>query len=302
MSEYRSIAPDGVRVVDTAKHQFEIDTCVYNVVDDYKTRWIPGVFTRSLESKKPPLCWAHDWKEPIGHPIDVTDGKDSLRILYQLDDFEAVPRARQAWAQQQSGTLRDASFGFSRDESVPADGMDGVFDIREARLDECSLVLSGAVPGAMVVGSRGVRAAQMIALGTALEEGDMTFAQATTLLERAANGGEIRAMHAHAHRDGTGSMKHSHAGDTAMHAHEASGSRPALLPMSPVPAARAAALDTDDPEDTVKCPVCGAMNEPDAHFCDQCGADLAKAKPREAPHDAALESEARDLLRDIQRR
>lgn len=29
-----------------------------------------------------------------------------------------------------------------------------------------------------------------------------------------------------------------------------------------------------DPEDTVKCPACAKMNEPDAKYCDQCGAKL----------------------------
>lgn len=30
------------------------------------------------------------------------------------------------------------------------------------------------------------------------------------------------------------------------------------------------------PGETVRCPSCGKMNAPDARYCDQCGAPLAK--------------------------
>ena len=284
--EYRSI-PDSVRVVDESKHQLEITSCVYGVVDDYKTRWIPGVFTRSLEAKKPPLCWSHKWDDPIGNLADYTDGKETLRTLYQLDDFEAVPRARQAWAQYHSGTLTDASFGFSRSKDEPAEGLEGVMDIREARLDECSLVLSGAVPGVKIVGSRGIPASLVLDLGQQVERGQIDLETALSTLSRHAMTDDVRALHSHAKQDGSGSVSHSHVGDPHMHAHGG------LMPVKPKGRAAPAAL-----VDTVKCPSCGAMNEADAKFCDQCGAKMAGKM--EAPHTPSLdETEARAMLAEL---
>ena len=71
-----------------------------------------------------------------------------------------IPRARQAYAQVKSGTLRDCSVGFSHAEKrTPTDDetrtYPGVREVIErATLDEVSLVLRGAVPGAEVVSVR----------------------------------------------------------------------------------------------------------------------------------------------------
>jgi HK97 family phage prohead protease len=137
------------------------------VVDDYGSVWLPTTFDRALGERTaadpddtPSLCWAHRWDDPIAHGIAYTPSADGPTMEFEYDDFEAVPRARQAHAQVASKTIRDCSVGFfawSRREATKEDqemwpGAREV--ITEADLDEVSLVLRGAVPGAKVLSQR----------------------------------------------------------------------------------------------------------------------------------------------------
>lgn len=133
----------------------------YDVVDSYRTRFRPGVFARSLEERMPQLVWAHDWAEPIGKAIGHYDDGERLQMTFQLDDFDAVPRAKQAYAQLKSGSLGEFSVGFMRLADAPPPDADlrrmGVVDIVEGELDEVSVVLRGAVPGTKLLNVRGAR-------------------------------------------------------------------------------------------------------------------------------------------------
>ena len=147
-----------VRVANDG-HTIEAVVLAYNVVDDYNTRFRPGCFAESLEGRLPRICWAHRWDEPLGRWVDYRDTSTELTLIGELDDFDAVPRARQAAAQLQSGTIDQFSVGFLRlaDEAVdPEDvgGQRGVVDITKGQLDEASLVLVGAVPGTKLLAVR----------------------------------------------------------------------------------------------------------------------------------------------------
>lgn len=121
----------------------------YGVVDTYGTVFTPGVFTDSLTTRMPRICWSHDWADPIGRWVSWTETSDGLELVGELDDFDAVPRARQAAAQLRSGTIDQFSVGFVRlsDEPAGDDFPPGVRAITEGLLDEVSLVLVGSVPG-----------------------------------------------------------------------------------------------------------------------------------------------------------
>ena len=94
----------------------------YGVVDDYGSVWMPDVFDQSLEERMPTLAWAHSWSEPIGRGIAWRANGDLREIDFRLDDFDAVPHARRAFAQVQSGTIDDCSVGFSNtDRHEPSD-------------------------------------------------------------------------------------------------------------------------------------------------------------------------------------
>ena len=142
------------------QHTVTLQAIRPGVVDDYGSLWQADAFDRSLAERLPTLCWSHDWSDPIGHGLDYTTSDQGPVVRFAFDDFAAVPRARQAFAQTQSGTIRDCSVGFSKvvrrepteDELTQYPGVREV--ILSARMDELSLVLAGAVPGAKVVGVR----------------------------------------------------------------------------------------------------------------------------------------------------
>jgi HK97 family phage prohead protease len=163
------------------------------VVDDYGTVWTADVFDASLATRLPTLCWAHDWSEPIGRATAVGKAEDGTPTIdFELDDPEAVPRARQAQAQVASGTIRDCSVGFVRKEwrAPTSDELTRWPNATEvmiaADLDEVSLVLRGAVPGAQVVAlrdGRGTVAVDLVAeLAKRVHAGDMTEAEAQVAL------------------------------------------------------------------------------------------------------------------------
>lgn len=131
--------------------------------DSYGSIWAPGCANKALALRLPVVAWAHDWRSPIGKAKSYSDRPDGLYLTCRLDvDGPDVPLARQAYAQLKSGTLTDVSVGFTvptggrRD---PTPGELAAFPtakevITAAEVDEVSLVLRGAVPGAEVVGVR----------------------------------------------------------------------------------------------------------------------------------------------------
>lgn len=130
------------------------------VVDDYGTVWMADVFDEALAKRGPVLCWSHDWSEPLGPMVGYRTGPDGPEIDFVFSDFDAVPQARRAHAQVSDGTIVDCSVGFARMEWREATDDDikrwpGAREvITKSGLDEVSLVLRGAVPGAKVMSVR----------------------------------------------------------------------------------------------------------------------------------------------------
>lgn len=144
----------------------EILAVAYNVTDDYGTQFRRGTFTASLERHLPVIAWAHSWDEPIGRATGFRETDDGLVLTARLDVGGAVPRADQAYEQMRSGTLTDVSVGFIRRASEQEGD---VVIITEADLDEVSVVLRGAVPGAKVLAVRSARSGEVVDLA-AVEE------------------------------------------------------------------------------------------------------------------------------------
>jgi len=179
LNERRAVGHVEVRGLDEEKRQFTARVVNYNVVDSYGSVWAPGVFTRSLERKMPKVTWGHDWLDPIGVVTSFDERADGLDLTVQLDDFDAVPRARQAFAQLKSGSMDEFSFGFKREawsekrEDLAPFG-DGARELMtEARMDEMSPVLVGAVPGTHTIDVRSASASALDLL-TEVREGRMT--------------------------------------------------------------------------------------------------------------------------------
>lgn len=133
---------------DRDEHGFLARLVSYGPADSYKTRWAPGVFDESVRGHMPVLAWGHNWADPIGRMDDYDDRSEGPYGHFRLDDGDYVPRAKQALYQLKSGTLTDVSVGILRRADNPEE--DGTTTITRADLDETSLVLRGAVPGAQV--------------------------------------------------------------------------------------------------------------------------------------------------------
>jgi HK97 family phage prohead protease len=147
-------------ISEDGKHFVTLQAVKSGVVDDFGSLWNANAFDETLAQRLPTLVWAHDWSDPIGHGVSFTPGPDGPMVRAVFDNFDAVPRARQAFAQTESGTIRDCSVGFSevtRREPTPEElkAFPGVREVIErATMDELSLVLAGAVPGAKVLSVR----------------------------------------------------------------------------------------------------------------------------------------------------
>lgn len=190
MSGYRAAK---VAAVDEDVKGYTATIVTYGVVDDYRTKWRPGVFTRALNEWMPVNTWGHNWQLPIGQMDDVVyDGDDRTDAHFRLDlamipgtDRPAVPKAHEAAALLRSGTLRSVSVGFSKEKSL-IDPEDDIPEFIEADLDEVGLVLRGAVPGAEVTGlrSRGMRVsiAEVAELARQIERGELTESEAQRAL------------------------------------------------------------------------------------------------------------------------
>jgi HK97 family phage prohead protease len=108
-----------------------------------------------LERRLPRIVWSHDWAEPLGRYIDYDDTNTHLDLIGEFDNFDDVPRARQAYAQLKSGTIDEFSVGFMPEDGEPVlEGGAEHFRFTRARLDEVSLVLAGAVPDTKLLAVR----------------------------------------------------------------------------------------------------------------------------------------------------
>jgi HK97 family phage prohead protease len=162
MKNRRIIRNAQLRVVeeDDGTKTITLLTVRYNVLDSYRTVFLPEVFTESLNTQLPGFCWSHDWADIIGRGTEWADSSEGPIVKMRLDYFSSVPRALQAYDQVKSGTITDCSVGFSDVEWRPPTKEEekrwpGVQEIIvRATLDEVSLVLRGAVPGAKVLALR----------------------------------------------------------------------------------------------------------------------------------------------------
>jgi HK97 family phage prohead protease len=197
VSEHRRIRGVEVRAdeIDGAPGVV-LQTIRPGVVDDYGSLWNADVFDDSLGERLPVLCWAHDWSEPLGPGVDYEASDEGPRVRFRFSDFDAVPQARRAHAQVTDGTIRDCSVGFSNvtrrnpteEETRSYPGVREV--IERASLDEVSLVLRGAVPGAKVLAVRtkeGRMAAVdenvVVDLARKVSSGELTKEQAKAALD-----------------------------------------------------------------------------------------------------------------------
>lgn len=189
MQQTRAYHASNIRATPDGSRTFEALVVVYGIIDDYGTIFDPGCFTDSLHERMPRITWAHSWSEPLGRYVDFRDDDQGLVLIGEFDDFDAVPRARQAYAQLLSGTIDQFSVGF---HSIDRYEEDGVEHFRKVGLDEAALVLVGAVPGTKLlsvrsgIGVREVPEDLVISLAKKVAASELTQAEAKAAIDLAA--------------------------------------------------------------------------------------------------------------------
>lgn len=193
MSRKRETRRVAIRAVDVdGEPGVTLHVITPGVVDDYGSVWEPSTFDASLERRPPVLCWSHDWSEPLGpyrRHRTTADGTPDVDFVFS--DFEAVPMARRAHAQVSDGTIADCSVGFSNTKRRdPTDEekerWPGVREvIFQADLDEVSLVIRGAVPGAKVLAVRSgtVDVDAAVELARRVKDGEISQEEAQIALD-----------------------------------------------------------------------------------------------------------------------
>lgn len=146
----------------------------YGTVDSYGTTWTPGVFTEALAERMPVILYGHDWwtlDHVLGQGIDSREMDYGVDVLVEFADPEVIAAARTAMALIAGDTpvIRDVSVGFERrkwrgaKELTEAELKLGATEAMDvAGMDELSLVVRGAVPGAALrskMSRRGLRGA-----------------------------------------------------------------------------------------------------------------------------------------------
>lgn len=176
----------------------------YNQVDDWGTIWLPGVFDEALGERMPTMLYGHDWyslEHVLGKGIDfrqTPDGPPGVDVLLEFDDPEFVPMVRQAMWQVDNKTLRDVSVGFDRkewrrrEELTPEQLAGGAEEAMVAAgMDELSIVVRGAVPGAAFRAKRGAKVVDLdavVAIAKRKAAGELSDEEAQAALDLLATG------------------------------------------------------------------------------------------------------------------
>lgn len=174
----------------------------YNVTDEYGTLWLPGVFDEALGERMPTILYGHDWStldHVLGSGIDFrqtpTDvGPPGVDVLMEFANVPAAELAMKllaAKATSKGAVLRDVSVGFERREWLRRDkltpemlALGAEEAMVRAGMDELSLVVRGAVPGAQVRGRRGsVDIDAVVELARKRAAGEITDAEAAAAID-----------------------------------------------------------------------------------------------------------------------
>jgi hypothetical protein len=132
----------------------------YRTVDTFGTTWIPDVFTEALAERMPVVLYGHDWwtlDHVLGQGIDSREMDYGVDVLIEYADPDVIAAARTAMALTSGDrpVIRDVSVGFERQEwrggkELEPDelALGAIEAMVKAGMDELSLVVRGAVPGA----------------------------------------------------------------------------------------------------------------------------------------------------------
>lgn len=185
-AEYRSAAvhPEG----EPDRHMYAARIVTYGVPDQHGTSWQKGVFTESLERKKPSSVWGHDERRPIGRVVDYRDSDEGLDVIVKMADPEAVPDSKMALSLLDDDIINEFSFRFVRESDETDPDHRGVMRITKARLEEVSPVLVASGTGTKTLAVRSTTRAQATDLLNRVAAGELDAQEALALLVSVSEG------------------------------------------------------------------------------------------------------------------
>lgn len=190
-------------LADGPAGRFEAIVAVFNNIDAYGDRILPGAFERTLKPPPegrgfPPIVWSHMWFEPpIGASLEAEEVDKGLRILGQLN-LDDNARAREVYAAMKNvggdglAALREFSFAYFVRESrlieEPIDPEDSnsatreVLELLDLEVIEVGPTLLGANPDT-----------ELLDVASGLADGDDHSELATALAKAALAVAEVKA-------------------------------------------------------------------------------------------------------------
>lgn len=142
---------------------------VFNNVDEYGDRIVPGAFAKSLakhaaSGSMPMMLWNHNPNDPIGVWTEMAEDKKGLKVKGRL--VMEVARAKEVYALLKAGAMKGLSIGYR----TVADQIEGnVRMLKELDLWEVSPV---TFPANAKAGITGVKAADIADFARRLRDGE----------------------------------------------------------------------------------------------------------------------------------
>lgn len=175
---YRAdLAMASVHDIDDGKHEVLV-SFPHNRLDTYRTDWAPGCWDESFADRLPAMVWNHNADLIIGRGSAAQTLPDRTELRGQYADFDAVPKAREAWALERDHMIPGWSFHYRDGRSVEHPTIRNARRFTKARMLEFSPVTFPSIPGASAVGLRAeeatIMAPTITELRALLDDGSLT--------------------------------------------------------------------------------------------------------------------------------
>jgi len=140
--------PSSLKSADDSTGEIEAVVAVFNNVDAYGDKILPGAFTKSLARKLPRCVWMHDWKAPVAKTVSAIETAEGLQVkgMFNLD----TQRGREAYSDVKKGLVDEFSIGFYI-KKWTKDEENDIWELVELDLVEWSPVLVGANPATRLI-------------------------------------------------------------------------------------------------------------------------------------------------------
>ncbi len=113
---------------------------------------MPGAFAKTLSERfgRVKVCWQHDWKAPIGKPLEIREDEHGLHVKAMISDTAV---GRDVRTLMKDGVVSELSIGYDViQDAWRDDNGKSVRLLKELRLYEISPVTMAANPMAIITG------------------------------------------------------------------------------------------------------------------------------------------------------